>query len=167
MSRSKTLINSSYENIIAEELKSIKDNEIIIKLKAIQASITHKESDVAEIFGISRSTLLRWISNYKNDGIAGCKSKSRGHNPSKLSKEQKNIIKQWIISGKDNSGKQVHWTLKRLMKEILNEFKIEISKTPLWLTMKALGLSLKKPRPEHHKSNKEDQEVFKKNSKYD
>ena len=167
MGRSKTLIDSSYNEVLSEDILRIKDYEIVIKLKAIQASITHKESEVAEIFGISRSTLLRWISNYNKYGIDGCKVRSRGHNPSKLNEEQKGIIKEWIISGKDNQGNQVHWTLKRMIREILIVFEVEITKTPLWLTLISMRLSLKKPRPQHYKSDIEEQVIFKKNSRID
>ena len=118
MGRTKILIDSSYNDIIISDMQKIKDYEIIIKLKAIQATLTHKESEVASMFGIARSTLSRWISNYKKGGIEGCKPKSRGHNPSKLNQEQKDIIRNWIINSVDNEGNQVHWTLKRLIQEI-------------------------------------------------
>ena len=167
MGRKKTLIDSSFNDLISEDIRKIKDYGVVIKLKAIQASITHKESEVAEFYGIARSSLLRWISNYNKFGVEGCMNKSRGHNPSKLNQDQKDIIREWIISCTDSKGKQVHWTLKRLIKEIFIVFNLEITKTPLWLTLGSMGLSLKKPRPQHYKSDEEEQEAFKKNSKND
>lgn len=162
MGRKKTLIDSSYTDVIASDIKGIKDYEVIIKLKAIQACITHTESEVAEIFGIARSTLVRWIKNYIKDGIDGCRIKSKGHNPSKLTQEEKEKIKEWIINCKDDKGNSVHWTLKKLIKEISLVFNISITKTPLWITLLSMNLSLKKPRPQHHKSSPEQQVGFKK-----
>lgn len=167
MGRPKTLLNSTNLVQLQEQINNIADSEVLIKLLAIQASYSHKESEVAKIFNIARSTLLRWISNYKNYGLEGCKSKKRGHNPSKLDTEQKIIIKSWILSSKDRNDKQVHWTLERLVKEIKEVFDIEITKTPLWLTLISMNLSLKKPRPHHYKADEEKQEDFKKNSKND
>lgn len=167
MGRAKTLIDSSYSEAIAKDIRSISDSDVTIKLKAIQASITHKEATVAEIFGIARSTLSRWISNYKRHGIEGCRQRGRGHNPSKLSLEQKATIKDWVRSGKDNNGRQVHWTLRRLIQEISLIFGMKISKTPLWLTLHSMQLSLKKPRPQNYKADRNQQEVFKKNSRND
>lgn len=167
MGRKKALISQEYQEIISKDIKQIPDNEVIIKLKAIQASINHKVAEVAEFYDIGQSTLMRWISTYKKFGIEGLKAKGRGHNPSKLSQTQKLGIKEWIISGKDSKGKQVHWTLKRLIKEIYLVYQIEITKTPLWLILISMRLSLKKPRPEHHKSDKDSQEAFKKNSRND
>ena len=167
MGRKKTLIDSSYTDVIASDIKSINDYEVIIKLKAIQACITHTETEVAEISGIARSTLIRWIQNYVKEGIDGCRIKSKGHNPSKLHQEEKEIIKGWIINCKDSQGNSVHWTLKRLIKEISLVFNQSISKTPLWLSLLSMNLSLKKPRPQHHKSDLVQQVDFKKNSTFD
>jgi transposase len=165
MGRKKTLIDANYSEVIAKDIRSIKESEIIIKLIAIQASITHKESEVAEIFGIARSTLHRWISSYKVNGVEGCRAKSRGHNPSKLNLEQKAIIKEWIINSKDSQGKQVHWTLRRLIKEIAIVFEKEITQTPLWITLTSMNLSLNKTHPQHYKSDEVAKEVYKKNSR--
>jgi transposase len=167
MGRTKTLLNNNDQELLRMHIKSMSNSDVLIKLLAIQATFTHKESDVALIFSISRSTLIRWISNYKKFGISGCRSKKRGHNPSKLSTEQKEIIRGWILSSKDNKDNQVHWTLKRLIKEIHQVFNKEITKTPLWLTLISMNLSLKKPRPQHYKADEEKQEIFKKNSRND
>ena len=163
MGRSKTLLDLSYQEVIASDLKNFANFETVIKLKAIMATLTHKESEVAEIFGIARSTLLRWVSAYKKYGVEGITNKSRGHNPSKLGTKEKEIIKEWITTCKDSAGKPVHWTLKRLIKEISLVFGKEITKTPLWITLIKMNLTLKKPRPKHHKANEEQQEDFKKN----
>jgi transposase len=165
MGRPKTLIDSNLIEAIKQDIKSIKNSDVVMRLKAIHASYFHKESDVADIFGIARSTLLKWISNYKKHGIEGCKSKPRGHNPAILTAAEKEIIKKWIISGKDHSDVQVHWTLIRLVKEIQIVFNKSITKTPLWLALISMNLTLKKPRPKHYKSDPEKQAEFKKNSR--
>jgi len=165
MGRTKTLINSDLIELVESDLSEIKDSDTVIKLKAIKAAYSHNESEVASIFDIARSTLERWAANYKKFGVDGLKNKSKGHNPSKLSQEEKEVIKEWILSGKDSNGHQVHWTLKRLIKEILMVFNKEITKTPLWLTLTSLNLSVKKPRPKHYKSDEAKQSEFKKNSR--
>ena len=165
MGRKKTLVTPELLQLVESDISEIKNSDIVIKLKAIKASYSHKQSDVAEIFDIARSSIERWTSNYKKYGIEGLKNKSRGHNPSKLSEEEKAKIKEWILNGRDTKGKQVHWTLKRLIREIHTVFNKEITKTPLWLTLGALNLSIRKPRPKHYKSNEEEQVEFKKNSR--
>jgi transposase len=164
MGRKKSLINSEILALIDSDLSNIKDSDTVIKLKALKAASMHNEAEVASIFNVSRSTIERWLSSYKKYGIEGLRPKSRGHNPSKLSPEQKELIKQWIVNQTDSNGHPVHWTLKRLIQEIILVFNIEITKTPLWLTLHSMNLTVKTPRPRHYKSDKAKQSEFKKNS---
>lgn len=167
MGRKKSLINSEIIEYVESDLNHIKDSGTVIKLKAIKASYHHNIKEVASIFDVDRSSIERWSSNYKQYGIEGIKQKSRGHNPSKLNPEEKEKLKQWILSETDSKGQQVHWTLKRLISEIQLVFNKEITKTPLWLTLHSLNLSVKKPRPKHYKSDESKQSEFKKNSRKD
>ena len=165
MGRRKIFTESIYREQIAKDLKSISESNVVIKLRAIESALTHNEAEVAKIFNIARSTLTLWISKYKKDGIDGLRNQQRGHNPSKLSTTEKELIKEWIVTCKDSKGKMVHWTLHRLIKEIKDVFQIEIKQTPLWITLHKMDLVLKKPRPKHHLSDDEAQEAFKKNSR--
>jgi transposase len=167
MGRKKTLLTLEYKEIISSDIRSFSHSDIIIKLKAVFASLENKEEDVANIFGITRSSLSKWIKNYKLYGVEGLESKRRGHTRSKLSKEEKTIIKDWVINCSTSQGEKVHWTLSRLINEISKVFNKKITKSPLWLMLISMGLSLKKPRPEHHKSDAVKQEEFKKNSNID
>jgi len=167
MGRKKILINSEIIELIKSDLDNIKDSGIAIKLKALKASYHHNVEEVASVFDVDRSSIERWASNYKKYGIEGLKPKSRGHNPSKLSAEDKGILKHWILSETDSKGQQVHWTLKRLIKEIQLVFNKEITKTPLWLTLISMNLSVKTPKPKHYKSDEAKQSEIKKNSRID
>jgi transposase len=165
MGRKKSLINSEIVELIDSDLADIKDSSTVIKLKALKAAYLHNEAEVASIFNVSRSTIERWLSNYKKYGIEGLRQKSRGHNPSKLSSEEKELIKQWIVNQTDSNGHPVHWTLKRLIQEILLVFNIKITKTPLWLMLHSMNLTVKTPRPRHYKTDQTKQSEFKKNSR--
>lgn len=164
MGRKKSLMTLEYKEVVSADIRKIKDSEIVIKLKAIFAALEHREEDVAEMFNVSRSTLSRWIKGYQQYGVDGLYSQKRGHNPSKLSLDEKAKIKEWILSCKTSTNEPVHWTLKKLISEIKFVFDKEITSTPLWLTLVSMGLSLKKPRPVHHLTSIEKQEDFKKNS---
>lgn len=167
MGRHKFLLTAEIQHKIDSDLKQIPNSKIVLKLTALKAATTHRQSDVAKMYNISRSTLQRWAFLYKNFGKEGLKAKPKGHNPSKLTKTEKAIVKQWIIDSKDHSGTLVHWTLRRLKQEIFDNFGKTVGKTPLWLSLKSMGLSLKKPRPRHYKADLKKQEDFKKNSSND
>jgi transposase len=167
MGRHKKLLSPDVYGKINSDLNRIPDHELIFKLTALKAASTNKQIDVANMYGISRSTLQNWARAYKYHGIEGLKPKPKGHNPSKLSASEKDTLRNWIINCSDNSGKKAHWTLRRLKKEILTVFGKEVGKTPLWISLKKMGLSLKKPRPKHYKPDPDLQDSFKKNSSID
>lgn len=167
MGRHKSLLTEEILCRIESDLKQIPNSHVILKLLALKAATSYKQSDVAQIYNISRSTLQRWAYLYKNYGIEALKPKPKGHNPSKLTNSEKAIIRKWIIDSIDSSDNQVHWTLKRLKHEVYKVFEKSVSKTPLWLTLRSMGLSLRKPRPRHYKSDLKKQEDFKKNSTND
>lgn len=167
MGRRKELLSEETLKNIESDLQSIPNNVLLFRLTALKAASNNKHEDVAKIFNISRSTIQRWASSYTAKGVEGLKVKPKGHNPSKLSLEEQEIIKSWILDCIDHNGNNVHWTLHRLKKEILTVFNKEVGKTPLWMLLKRMGLSLKKPRPKHYKSDESKQASFKKNSNND
>lgn len=165
MGRHKSLLTTETLKKIETDLKQIPNNKTLMILTALKSAATHKQTDVAIMFNISISTLQRWAFLYKEYGIEGLKPKPKGHNPSKLSNLEKETIMKWIIDCTDHSNNSVHWTLKRLKHEILIIFGKTVGKTPLWLSLKAMGLSLRKPRPRHYKADFKKQETFKKKFK--
>lgn len=167
MGRHKSLLTVEIQHKIDADLKQIVNSDIVLKLTALKAASVHRQSDVAKMYNISRSTLQRWAFLYRNFGKEGLKAKPKGHNPAKLTESEKDTLKQWILDSKDHSDNPVHWTLNRLKQEILNNFGKTVGKTPLWLALKSMGLSLKKPRPRHYKADLKKQEDFKKNSSND
>lgn len=165
MGRPKKSFNEEFRKSLKKDLSSIKSSEVVIKLKAILACFDHKEHTVADIFGIAYSTLHTWIKAYKENGVEGLKNKPRGHNPSKLSKEEEEQIKQWIIQAKNHEGEPVHWTLLKLKAEISKVFGKSVGKSPLWKRLKKMNLTPRRPRPEHKQGDKSKQEYFKKKLK--
>lgn len=147
-----------------KEFKGLPNNKTYFRLNTVINCLKNNIKSVSIITGIEIRTLFRWLSKYRKEGINGLIDKAKGHNPSKLNENQKKEIQEWIMSRK-YKGKQIHWTLNKLQETIKKEFKIKISKTPLWLQLKAMGLSRRSPRPEHNEKDKEKYEDFKKKRK--
>ncbi|MFH0735497.1 MAG: winged helix-turn-helix domain-containing protein [bacterium] len=163
MSRPKISVDDALIQKATEELRKIEEGKLAIKLKAIIAYKKHNAELVAEVFQISIRNLFLWVNRFKEYGVEGLIDSPRGHNPSKLTQVQLEKIKEWIISCKTPDGKDIHWTLLKLKLHIQEQFKIFISTVALWNHLHAIGLSVKRPRPKHYKSDKEKQEDFKKN----
>lgn len=163
MPKSKTIIDENTVLKANYELNRIKDAKLILKLLTIKAAIKYEYKEIEKIFEVKPITVSRWIKAFQNEGIEGLKDKPKGHRKSKLSSRHKEKIESWILNCKDSKGKPVNWTIQKLCLEIEKEMGIRISKTPLWLTLRKMNMTLKKPRPQHIKSDLKKQAAFKKN----
>ena len=146
-----------------KELNNIKDGKLATQLRAIIAFEDNTAEQIAKIFRVSVCTVFRWIKKFTSEGINGLKDQAKGHYQQKLTEPQKNQLKNWIISSINSTGESTHWTLERLASEIHTEFGVTLTTTAIWKNLKKMDLTLKKPRPVHHKADKEAQEEFKKN----
>lgn len=144
-------------------LVGIKESQLAIKLQAIVSCANHQVETVSSVIGKDRVTVWRWIRAFKENGVDGLIDKPKGHNPSKLNEEQRAMIATWLNTGKNSKGEPTHWTLKKLAMTIEEEYGIKITKTPLWITIQAMGFRQKVPRQTHASADKEKQSAFKKN----
>lgn len=162
MARPKSNVDAKTVAMAEEALGQIKDSKLSIQLKAIIAAAEHPVEKVAKILKVSARSIFRWITKFKEEGIEGLRDRPKGHMRSKLTEDQKRRLEQWVIRGKNVQGEPVHWTLKKLKRELGDEFRVDIGTTPLWKHLKKIGLVLKKPRPLHAKADINAQEAFKK-----
>ena len=163
MAHPKVNVDETVVSHAKNALKSLKHSKLALQLKAIIASGTHSVDDVAMIFQISPRSIFRWVNRFKKHGLDGLKDKPKGHFKSKLTDEHERVIEHWIITGTNANHEAVHWTLTKLQAEVSKVYGITISTTALWHHLRAMKLVVKKPRPVHHKTDKQEQEDFKKN----
>jgi len=162
MARPKRSLMQAIAKRAEEELKEIANHKVCFCLQAIISSAKYPVDVVAPVFGIHRSTLFKWIREYNDQCIEGLIAKPKGHNPSKLSAQQKEKIIGWLTEGKNADGEAVHWTLAWLIDEVERVFGIRVGKTPLWLFIRKSGFRQKVPRPVHAMSDPLAQDAFKK-----
>ncbi len=165
MAGKKHFVDDDFFNKVEEALSTMKDSKIHFKLMALRAIKDHTYAEVKEFFQVSRNTLIEWQKAFKVAGIEGIKEKPKGHYPSKLNEEQIAEIRKWIVDSRNSKGQPVNWTIEKLRQEIKGIFGIVVAQTPLWKRLKKMNFVLKRPRPEHHKSDKATQEDFKKNTR--
>lgn len=146
-----------------EALLGIKESLLAIKLQTIISCSKHPVETVSSVIGKNRVTVWRWIRAFKDSGVNGLVDKPKGHNPSKLNKEQREQIAIWLNTGKNSKGTPTDWTLKKLSMAIEEEYGIKITKTPLWITIQSMGFRKKVPRQPHAGVDKEKQNMLKTN----
>lgn len=128
------------------------------RLQAIISARTHGIKAVAEIYNISRETLMRWIRKFRDGGSSSFSvAKGRGRS-SKLSETQKLEIRDYI----EKTGAQL--SSKKLQGYIEERFAISISKSTSHRLLQNSGFSYITPRPSHYKKDPQKQEEFKKKS---
>jgi transposase len=121
MSRVSKLVDDDTYNKACQELKNHGNlAKISIKLKAIIAAKTHSITQVADVFGITRKSLMTWIKEFKDQGKEGLSVQSgRGRN-TKIHDDQIAIINEWV---KNNPN----ITIKELKMMITEHFMIDVS----------------------------------------
>lgn len=163
MGRPKTSIDETLAAKAKEELAKNKDLKVGIRLQAIISSLEQPITTVAEVMGVGRDTVWRWIKRFRENGVEGLVDRPKGHNPPKLNEDEQAQIAEWLKEGRNQDGEKVHWTLARLRDEVHRRFGKRVGKTPLWLLVRKMGFRQKVPRPTHAKADPEAQEDFKKN----
>lgn len=162
MSRPKTTIMKTEKELATAERESIKDWATVFRLSAIIAYAENSADEVGKMFGVARETVARWSSLFHRFGVAGIQNKQKGHRPRKLSPKQREILRGWILSGKDAAGKRVHWTLKRLCLAVKEQMDIDIAYGTLSETLSSMRLVIKRPRPMHYHHDPAKADEFKK-----
>jgi len=110
----------------------------------------------------SRKTIFRWVSDYKEHGLAGLSDSPKGHRQRHLTPQQEEEIKRWVREQVNPDGQAIHWTLEQLSLFILERMQVDISIPRLSYWLRTWGFSPKVPRPRHKKADPKDQEEFKK-----
>jgi transposase len=147
-----------------KEFNKLNEGKLATQLRVIMAFEENTAEEIAKIFKLSVRTIFRWIQKFSHHGIAGLKDQPKGHYQAKLSEEQTEKLRIWIINSTSFSGEPIHWTLEKLTAEINKVFGVKLTTTAVWKKLIKMNLTLKRPRPVHHQADKKAQQAFKKNS---
>jgi transposase len=154
---SKAVSTALYEKVVKSLQEVSKSGDISRKLQAIKSAKECGITMVSKVFGISRVTLMSWISNFEKHGTDGLKLKTGRGRKSILSEKEKGIVKEWLSV--DNT-----LTIKAVKIKIAETFEKNLSLSTTHLIMKGLSFSYITPRPKHHKQDKSLHVKFKKKS---
>jgi transposase len=159
MPRKTPLANNILIDKALSELENISSfSKIAIKLKAI-SSLKHNDiKTISQVFFISKNTLKSWARRFDEEGIEGLYPKQKRSRNPKLPHEHQIILNNWVKSNPSI-------TLKEICLNIKKEFNVNVSQFTAWVYLKKLGLSYITARKKHYKSDKIQQDDFKKNSK--
>lgn len=123
----------------------------------------HKAQEVAEGLALSDGWVKEIIRRYNRLGAAGLRDRRKdngGHNALLSEDQQKELLR--IVKEEEPKDGGL-WTGPKIASWIEQTIGKKIRKNTGWDYLVRLGFSLRIARPRHLKSNKEEQEEFKKN----
>lgn len=156
------------EHYEAAELRAMARREQNGRVASRMMAIAHaldgmKRVAAAELAGMDRQTLRDWVIRYNDHGVAGLADLPKGHNPEKLTEEEKVILKDKILRTPDPAKDSVcSWRIVDLCAFVEARFEKQVSPSGMWGILKRMGLSHQKTRPVHPKSDPAAQDAFKK-----
>lgn len=124
------------------------------RLKAIQALIMGATHDfAAELFDVSRQTLLIWIKAFNTQGIDGLIEKQRPGRPRAIPDEKTETLRELLHH--PSQADVAHWTAKKFHGHLRDELELEVGYSTLVRWLREQNFRLKVPRPWPDKQDEE------------
>lgn len=101
---------------------------------------------VADTFGIDRTTLFRWVRNYDTNGEDGLQRKAGSGRPRLLEDLDEDGLRRIVMFPASDFGYETDlWTVGRLRQVIEDVWEIRVSKDTVWRRLREAGLTYQKP----------------------
>ena len=141
-------------------------NNASLKLRYLSVQKFHEgesRTSIAKVLNVSRRLVNEWITKYLSGGFDALALKLATGQPSRLSIEQKSLIKQYVIEQavKEQGGRLMG---KDIQKYIYETYDVNDCLRNIYRLLKELELVWITSRSKHPKQNLVAQEAFKKNS---
>jgi transposase len=106
--------------------------------------------EVANAYGIDRSTLFRWLTRFGEHGQAGLQRKEGSGRPRSLGILDKNALWQIVLKPATSFGYETDlWTVGRLHRVIEEKYRTKISQDTIWRRLRDAGLTYQKPERQY------------------
>lgn len=158
MARTSKLLTKEIASAAESSLEELGKNGIVaIKLMAIISAHKYGITRVAQVFDITKMTLLSWIKHFGKESAERLKVQPGRGRKHLLKEEQEQVIQAWI-----SQDSQI--TVDHLKQKIYESFGVTLSRATAHRLLKKLNLSYITPRPIHYKQDRSSLEEAKKKS---
>src|SRR5215208_2643314 len=115
-----------------------------------------KQSEIAEALGVSEGAVSQWMKRAREQGAQALRHKPPPGAPSRLSEDQRAKLPELLAQGAQAHGfKGEVWTCERVAVLIRREFGVSYHPAHVSRVVRALGLSLQKPKRRAEQRNEE------------
>lgn len=130
-------------------------------LAAIRRKKGDSIDDIAWALEKPRRTVHGWLTRFQERGLKAKKDDKRSGRPSYLTKSQLASLRRDLLRGPPHDPAGL-WLLKDIKQLLKEKYDVSYCRENVFKTLKRLGLSFQKPRPQHYKADKKEQTKFKK-----
>lgn len=128
----------------------------LLAIKSLLLDVGH--DTVAELFAISRRTLLNWIKAFNQRGIDGLLDRPRSGRPRMITPEQTERYRELIAE--PARADQTHWTAKKFHGYLREELGHEVGYSTLVRWLHDNDFRLKVPQPWPDRQDEEQRQAF-------
>lgn len=142
---------------LLKQIKSLeKDTRVLQRLYFVKhryegASV----EEAAKLAGISKPVAYQWQERWNQDGYEGLKPRFSGGCPSKLTDDQKELLKVMLHKRDD-------WSTKEVQQLINSEFKVQYTIKQILVILKKFGMHHAKPYTHDHRRPEDAEDRLKK-----
>jgi transposase len=109
--------------------------------------------EVANVFGVDRTTLFRWVVRKK---VGNLERKAGSGRPRLLKEFQSNDLLKIVLSPATSYGYETDlWTIGRIHRVVQDEYETTISHDTIWRRLREAGLTYQKPERQYFEMDEE------------
>jgi transposase len=121
------------------------------------------QTEIAHRLQVSRSTVVRWVGQYRREGTDALRKAGRAGRPPLLSQADRQRLEKLLVRGPEALGYETPlWTCPRVAHLIEQEFDIRYHEGHVWKILVSLGWSPQRPTGRARERNEEQIRIWKK-----
>lgn len=119
---------------------------------------------VAEAYGVSRTTLFRWMQRFITHGSRGLERRAGSGRPRLLAAFDMEALNDIVLEPASRFGFETDlWTVGRLRQVIREHYGVEVSPDTVWRRLRDAGFTYQKPERRYFELNEEAREEWLRN----
>ena len=123
----------------------------------------YRPYEVAEILGVSRTSITQWKELHQRDGPDGLKAKPHPGPKPKLTDHQRKRLACLLLKGPKAHGFATDlWTLSRVVQVVRKQFGVCYDPSGIWHLLRGMGWSCQKPERRARERNEQAIEQWRK-----
>ena len=123
-----------------------------LRVRAVEAwSRGLPAGEVADAYGVDRTTLYRWHKRYESHGEKGLIHSPGSGRPRTLKELNERELRAIVLKPASAFGYETDlWTVRRLHGVIRDRFEVDISRDTIWRRLREAGLTDQKPERQYY-----------------